>query len=233
MFPRSCRLAAGWGPGRTAVLAACSVPSASAARTTSAVPEAAGGTLGDAARTRTPLRAWGLTLPVKITVAHRKGLTAERAMAALQRGWQDAGLSVTLLPITKNYVTNIGSVANSRGDDVMWAVETARWLSGSREIPPWFDSRLNLTAGSSGQGYGRFASRSFGAKIDAAAKIPDGFRRERVWGLLTEQLAAKVAAMALTSSSRWVSTAPGSGPTSTTRRCSARLTWRRSASDER
>src|SRR5665811_378010 len=65
---------------------------------------------GDAARARTLLQASGLTLPVKITVAYRKGSPADNAMAALQQGWQDAGFSVTLLGIEKNYFTSIASV---------------------------------------------------------------------------------------------------------------------------
>jgi peptide/nickel transport system substrate-binding protein len=80
----------------------------------------------------------------------------------------------------------------------MWAVGSAEWPSGSSVIPSLFDSRLNLTASSSGQDYGRFASQEFNAKIDAAAKIPDASQRERAWGDLDMQLATQVAAIALT-----------------------------------
>jgi peptide/nickel transport system substrate-binding protein len=155
---------------------------------------------GDAARARTLLQASGLALPVKITVAYRKGSTLDNAMAALRQGWQEAGFSVTLQGIEKDYFTDIASVQNSRGYDVMWAVGSAQWPSGSSVIPSLFDSRLNLTAGSSGQDYGRFASPAFSAKIDAAAMIPDAVRREKAWGDLDEELAADVAAIALTDS---------------------------------
>jgi len=155
---------------------------------------------GDAARARTLLQASGLTLPVKITVAYRKGSPADNAMAALQQGWQDAGFSVTLLGIEKNYFTSIASVQRSRNYDVMWAVGSAQWPSGSSVIPSLFDSRLNLSASSSGQDYGRFASPAFSAKMDAAAKIPEASRREKAWGDLDKELAANVAAIALTNS---------------------------------
>jgi len=155
---------------------------------------------GDAARARTLLQASGLTLPVPITVAYRRGSPADNAMAALQQGWQDAGFSVTLLGIEKDYFTSIASVQRSRNYDVMWAVGSAQWPSGSSVIPSLFDSRLNLSASSSGQDYGRFASPVFSAKIDAAARIPDASRREKAWGDLDKEIAANVAAIALTNS---------------------------------
>jgi len=67
-------------------------------------------------------------------------------------------------------------------------------------IPSLFDSRLNLTPSSSGQDYGRFADAAFSAKIDAAAMIPDASHREKAWGDLDKELAAKVAAIPLTNS---------------------------------
>jgi peptide/nickel transport system substrate-binding protein len=155
---------------------------------------------GDSARARTLLHASGLTLPVNITVAYRKGSPADNAMAALQQGWQDAGFSVTLVGIDKDYFANIASVQNSRRYDVMWAVGSAEWPSGSSVIPSLFDSRLNLSAESSGQDYGRFASAAFSAKIDAATVIPDATRREKAWGDLDKEIAANVTAIALTNS---------------------------------
>ncbi|MBE3076189.1 MAG: ABC transporter substrate-binding protein [Actinobacteria bacterium] len=155
---------------------------------------------GDAARARTLLQASGLDLPVNITVAYRKGSIADNAMAALQQGWQDAGFSVTLQGIEKDYFGTISSVRNSRRYDVMWAVGSAQWPSGSSVIPSLFDSRLNLTPSSSGQDYGRFADAAFSAKIDAAAMIPDASHREKAWGDLDKELAAKVAAIPLTNS---------------------------------
>ncbi|MEO6143066.1 MAG: ABC transporter substrate-binding protein [Dermatophilaceae bacterium] len=153
---------------------------------------------GDPARARTLLQASGLTLPVKITVAYRKGTTADKAMVALQQGWQDAGFSVVLEGLESDYGTTIAAVQSSRQYDLMWAVGSAEWPSGSRMIPPLFDSRLNLSASSSGQDYGRFDSPAFNAKIDAASKIPHASDREKAWGDLDKQLSAEVAAIALT-----------------------------------
>ncbi len=153
---------------------------------------------GDPARARTMLQASGLTLPVKITVAYRKGTTADKAMVALQQGWQDAGFSVVLEGLESDYGTTIAAVQSSRQYDLMWAVGSAEWPSGSRMIPPLFDSRLNLSASSSGQDYGRFDSPAFNAKIDAVSKIPNASDREKAWGRLDKQLSAEVAAIALT-----------------------------------
>ena len=155
---------------------------------------------GDAAKAHTLLQASGLTMPVKITVAYRKGSPSDNAMAALQQGWQAAGFSVTLVGIEKDYFTNIASVQNSRNYDVMWAVGSAQWPSGSSVIPSLFDNRLNLSASASGQDYGRYTSPAINAKIDAAALIADPSRREKAWGDLDQSLAADVAAIALTNS---------------------------------
>lgn len=155
---------------------------------------------GDAARARTLLEASGMALPVNITVAYRQGTIADKAMAALQQGWQEAGFSVALEGLENDYFTTIAAVSNSRGYDVMWAVGSAEWPSGSSVIPSLFDSRLNLTASSSGQDYGRFASSAFNAKVDAAALIPDASDREKAWGDLDQELSAHVAAIALTNS---------------------------------
>jgi peptide/nickel transport system substrate-binding protein len=102
--------------------------------------------------------------------------------------------------IKKDYFTNISLVRNSRNYDVMWAVGSAQWPSGSSVIPSLFDSRLNLTASSSGQDYGRFDSPSLSDRIDAVATIPDAARREQAWSDLDRDLADTVAAIALTNS---------------------------------
>jgi peptide/nickel transport system substrate-binding protein len=121
-------------------------------------------------------------------------------MAALKQGWQNAGFSVTLVGIKTDYFTNIASVRNSRNYDVMWAVGSAPWPSGSSVIPSLFDSRLNLTPGSSGQDYGRFDNPAFSDKMDAVSTIPDAARREQAWSDLDRDLADTVAAIALTNS---------------------------------
>lgn len=155
---------------------------------------------GDVAKAHTLLQTSGLTLPVKITVAYRKGSPSDNAMAALRQGWQAAGFEVTLVGIEKDYFTNIASVANSRNYDVMWAVGSAQWPSGSSVIPSLFDNRLNLSASTSGQDYGRYASAAINARIDAAGLIAAAPRREQAWGDLDQSLAADVAAIALSNS---------------------------------
>jgi peptide/nickel transport system substrate-binding protein len=153
---------------------------------------------GDAVRGRALLESSGMSLPVRITVAYRKGAIADKAMAALQQGWQDAGFLVSLDAVDKDYFTTIATVQKSRGYDVMWAVGSAEWPSGSSVIASLFDSRVNLTATSSGQDFGRFDSPAFNAKIDAAALVPDASDREKAWGHLDEELSAQVAAIPLT-----------------------------------
>ena len=155
---------------------------------------------GDAVRARTLLQSSGMALPVKITVAYRKGTVADKAMAALQLGWQEAGFSVALEALENDYFATIATTAGSSTYDVMWAVGSAEWPSGASVIPSLFDSRLNLTASASGQDYGRFASPAFNAKIDAAAKVPDASGREKAWGDLDRELSAQVAAVALANS---------------------------------
>jgi len=155
---------------------------------------------GDTAKARTLLQASGLTIPVDITVAYRKGAPGDIAMAALKQGWESAGFSVTLVGIKKDYFTNIAAVSNSRNYDVMWAVGSAQWPSGSSVIPSLFDSRLNLSADSSGQDYGRFDNPAFSDRFDAVATIPDTAKREQAWSELDRDLADTVAAIALTNS---------------------------------
>ena len=155
---------------------------------------------GDEAKAHTLLQASGLTMPVKITVAYRQGSPGDNAMAALKQGWQNAGFSVTLVGIKKDYFTNIALVRNSRNYDVMWAVGSAQWPSGSSVIPSLFDSRLNLTPSASGQDYGRFDNPAFSDRFDAVAQIPDAARREQAWSDLDRDVADTVAAIALTNS---------------------------------
>ena len=152
---------------------------------------------GNAARARALLRASGLALPVRITVAYKQGTIADKAMTALQQGWQDAGFLVSLKGLESDYLTTITAVRNSRSYDVMWAVGSAEWPSGSSVIPSLFDSRLNLNVSSSGQDYGRFDSPAFNARIDAVLKIRDASAREKAWGGLDRAITTQVAAIAL------------------------------------
>lgn len=155
---------------------------------------------GDVTKARALLKASGLGLPVKITVAYRNGAPADRAMAALKQSWQEAGFSVTLVGIATNYFTNIASVANSRNYDVMWAVGSAQWPSGSSVIPSLFDAAVNLSPTSSGQDYGRFSDPATSAKMDAAELIPGAPSREKAWADLDQLLEANVSDIPLADS---------------------------------
>jgi peptide/nickel transport system substrate-binding protein len=155
---------------------------------------------GNVAKAHALLKASGFALPLKITVAYRKGSPADSAMAALKQSWQEAGFSVTLVGIQTNYFTNIAAVANSRNYDVMWAEGSAQWPSGSSVIPSLFDAAINLSATSSGQDYGRFSDPAVSAKMNAAELVPDASSREKAWAGLDETLVANVADIPLTDS---------------------------------
>ena len=51
----------------------------------------------------------------------------------------------------------------------MWGGWGADWPSASTDIPPLFDSRVNLTPASNGQDYGYYQNPAINQAIDAAA----------------------------------------------------------------
>ncbi|HEX8971467.1 ABC transporter substrate-binding protein [Oryzihumus sp.] len=146
-------------------------------------------TAGDPAKAKQVLQSSGLTLPVPITVTYRKRPTSDKALAALQSGWEQAGFKVTLDGISDKYYSTIQNPAYASKADVFWAGWGADWPSGSTVIPPLFDSRPNISAGGSGQDYGYFQNADINKKIDQTFLISDTAAREKAWGDLDEEIA--------------------------------------------
>jgi peptide/nickel transport system substrate-binding protein len=148
------------------------------------------GPSGDPLGVRELLQRAGLTLPVPIRVTYRSGPTADKAMAALRSGWEEAGFAVTLQPVEDDYYALISSPGRDRHSEVFWASWAPQWASPSTVLPPLFDSRLNLSAAGSGRDHGRFSDAAVNARMTAIATIPDPALRARAWaeldsGLLT------------------------------------------------
>jgi len=82
---------------------------------------------------------------------------------------------------------------NAEKYDVVWASWGADWPNASTDVPPLFDSRVNLSSESNGQDYGWYSNKSINAAIDAAYNETDTAKRNAMWGNLSEQLAKDVA----------------------------------------
>ena len=156
-----------------------------------------GGPTGDTARARTELAASGLTLPVKIRVAYRSTPTADKAMAALRNGWEDAGFSVQLQPVEKDYFETMARPGQTRRTDVFWANWAPAWPSASTVIPPLFDSRLNLTANGTGRDLGGFSDPAVDREISRISTIADPTGQAVAWSRLDASLASQGAFVAL------------------------------------
>ncbi|MFZ1288279.1 MAG: ABC transporter substrate-binding protein, partial [Candidatus Phosphoribacter sp.] len=59
---------------------------------------------------------------------------------------------------------------------------------GSTNMPPLFDSRVNLTETSTNQDYGYYANDAVNKAMDAAYLIPDVAARERAWADIDEMI---------------------------------------------
>jgi peptide/nickel transport system substrate-binding protein len=151
----------------------------------------------DPGAARAALQGAGLTLPVKIRVAYRSTPTADKAMAALMNGWQDAGFAVTLQPLTKDYFTDISDASQVDETDVFWANWAPSWPSGGTMIRPLFDSRLNLTDKSSGRDYGRFVDAAVDNEIARIGALTDTAAQAEAWSKLDASLADRGAYVAL------------------------------------
>jgi peptide/nickel transport system substrate-binding protein len=134
---------------------------------------------------------------VKIRVAYRSTPTADKAMAALMNGWQDAGFAVTLQPLTKDYFTDISDASQVDETDVFWANWAPSWPSGGTMIRPLFDSRLNLTDKSSGRDYGRFVDAAVDNEIARIGALTDTAAQAEAWSKLDASLADRGAYVAL------------------------------------
>ena len=144
-------------------------------------------TSGDPAGAKKVLQDAGKTLPVNVTVAYRKTATRDAAFAALKQTWDQAGFNVTLEGVTDKYYRTIAGVAY-KNRDAFYASWGADWPSGSTDLPPLFDGRVNLTATSSNQDYGWYNNDAFNKGIDDAYKLTDADAREKAWSDLNAQI---------------------------------------------
>ncbi len=149
------------------------------------------GDKGDPVKAKQMLQDAGFTLPVKITVAYRKSDTYDKVFAGLKAGWDAGGFDTQLDGFSANYYATIQSVASASKYDAMWAGWGADYPSASTDIPPLFDSRINITSGGAGQDYGWFDNADFNKEIDATVLIADQAAREKAWGTLDTELATK------------------------------------------
>jgi peptide/nickel transport system substrate-binding protein len=147
-------------------------------------------TSGDPVGAKKLLADNGKTSPVNITVVYRKTQTRDNAFAALKQTWDQGGFNVTLEGITDKYYRTISSAA-SKNKDVFYASWGADWPSGSTDIPPLFDGRINITPTSSNQDYGYFNDDEVNKAIDAAYLISDATAREKAWGDIDELINKK------------------------------------------
>jgi peptide/nickel transport system substrate-binding protein len=143
------------------------------------------GDMGDPATAKELLQASGLTLPVTISVTYRKSDTLDKAFAGLKAGWDAAGFNTQLIALPpETYYSTLEAPESASKYDVYWASWGADYPSASTDIPPLFDSRLNISAGGPGEDFGYFTNDDFNAKIDATNKIADMTSREKAWGEL-------------------------------------------------
>lgn len=127
---------------------------------------------GDIAKANALLKSAGVKMPYPIKFTYQSlSPTNDKQAEALQAAWNNAGFKVTLDPQSDKYYTIIQNPGNS--SDVVWAGWGADWPSISTDIPPLFDSRINLTSASNGQDYGNYKSDVVNGLIDTAASTPD------------------------------------------------------------
>jgi peptide/nickel transport system substrate-binding protein len=126
---------------------------------------------GDPEKAKSILQQAGIKMPYKIELRYPQGDTADKQTAALKETWDKAGFSVTLSPEGDVYYSNIQKPDHNY--DVGWAGWGADWPSPMTVLPPLFDSRANITAGSLGQDYGKYEGKEFNAKISEAQNATD------------------------------------------------------------
>jgi peptide/nickel transport system substrate-binding protein len=155
------------------------------------------GPAGDAPRARAALQESGLTLPVKIRVSYRSTPTADKAMAALSNGWEEAGFAVQLQPIAKDYFEEVSAPDRTNLTDVFWANWAPAWPSASTVIPPLFDSRINVTKSGNGRDIGGFTDEAVNREITRIGALHDLSSQANAWGALDESLAERGVFIAL------------------------------------
>ena len=140
------------------------------------------------------LKKAGVKIPYPIHFTYSGGTpTTDAQASALKAGWDKAGFKVTLEGLTDTYYDIVQNPANASKYDVTWGGWGADWPNASTVVPPLFDSRVNLSAGSNGQDYGLYDSKTTNTAIDAAYAEPDPTKRNAMWGDLDEALAKEVA----------------------------------------
>jgi peptide/nickel transport system substrate-binding protein len=145
-------------------------------------------TSGDPNAAKKVLQDAGKTLPLNITVAYRKTATRDASFAALKQTWDQGGFNVTLEGVASSgYYRQISNVS-FKNRDAFYASWGADWPSGSTDIPPLFDGRINLTESSSNQDYGWYNNDAVNKAIDAAYLIPDAAAREKAWGDIDQMI---------------------------------------------
>ena len=117
-------------------------------------------------------------MPYPITYTYQGGTpTSDNAAAALKAGWDKAGFSVKLAPLTDTYYDVIQNPSNNTFDvtEGGWGAD---YPSIFTVLPALFDSRINLTAKSNGQDYGNYKNPEAEKLMDEAAAAPEPGRRE-------------------------------------------------------
>jgi peptide/nickel transport system substrate-binding protein len=148
---------------------------------------------GDPVKAKALLTQAGVPMPYPINFTYQGGTpTSQKFAAALKAGWEKAGFAVTLNELTDTYYDVIQNPTNAKKFDVTWAGWGADWPSASTVIPPLFDSRVNLSAASTGQDYGYYDDATFNKAIDAAYAETDLTKQSQMWGDLDQSLAKQV-----------------------------------------
>jgi peptide/nickel transport system substrate-binding protein len=149
---------------------------------------------GDPAKAKSLLQQAGVQIPYPINLTYNGGTpTNEKAAAVLKAGWEKGGFKVTLNELTDTYYDVIQNPSNAKKFDVTWAGWGADWPNASTVIPPLFDSRVNLSAASTGQDYGYYANDAVNAAMDKAFATTDLQEQAKQWGDIDEMLAKDVA----------------------------------------
>lgn len=144
---------------------------------------------GDPVKSKALLTQAGVKMPYPITYTYNGGTpTTEKEAAALKAGWDAGGFSTTLNELSATYYDVIQNPANASKYDVVWGGWGADWPSASTDIPPLFDSRVNLTAASNGQDYGYYQDPAINKAIDAAYATTDITKQASMWGDIDEAI---------------------------------------------
>jgi peptide/nickel transport system substrate-binding protein len=152
---------------------------------------------GDPAAAKKVLESAGVTLPVQIKYTYQGGTPeSDNSAAALKQGWDKAGFSTTLDPLTDTYYDVIQNPSSK--SDVYWGGWGADWPSAATVTAPLFDSRINLTPRSNGQDYGNYRSDAVNALFDEAANASDVPAAAEIYAKADEQLGKDVAYVPLT-----------------------------------